>query len=237
FDTVATLTSTLNLNRLLAYVAELCAKLTGCAGSLVYLWDEDRERLVVRGAIEGYERWDDRFSLALGEGLTGWTALTRQPGIIKENAAADPRFKYVPELNDDRFQSYLTIPIVSPSDRLLGVITMHTEAPHEFADDDLTLMHTLSSLIAVAVENAQLYERQARQVEVLHALAEASHAVVQTSSLRHILYRVAATAGGLVGADHCAVLTLDQEDAHLGMETFWSNGPDSAGSPPSAVVA
>src|SRR5438132_10378896 len=160
FDTVATLTSTLNLNRLLAYVAELCAKLTGCAGSLVYLWDEDRERLVVRGAITGYERWIDRFSLALGEGLTGWTALTRQPGIIKENAAADPRFKYVPELNDDRFQSYLTIPIVSPSDRLLGVITMHTEAPHEFADDDLTLMNTLSALIAVAVENAQLYERQ-----------------------------------------------------------------------------
>ncbi len=237
FDTVAALTSTLNLSRLLTYVAELCARLTGCAGSLVYLWDEDRERLVVRGAIEGYERWVDRFSLALGEGLTGWTALTRQPGIIKENAAGDPRFKYVPELNDDRFQSYLTIPIVSPSDRLLGVITMHTEAPHEFADDDLTLMHTLSSLIAVAVENAQLYERQTRQVQVLHALAEASHAVVQTSSLRHILYRVAATAGGLVGADHCGVLTLDEEGAHLGVETFWSNAAEPPPSPPSAVLA
>ncbi len=237
FAMIASLASTLNLSKLLRYVVRLCAELTGCHGVLVYLWDEDRERLVVRAAVEGYEQWVGRFSLAMGEGLTGWTALTRQPGIIKENPLEDPRFKFVPELNDDRFQSYLTIPIVAPGDRLIGVITMHTEAPHEFSDDDLTLMHTLSALIAATVENAQLYERQARQVQVLHSLAEASHVVVQTSSLRHILYRLAATAGPLVGADYCAVLTLDDEGKHLGVESFWSAVPDLGGSPPAAVPA
>ena len=70
FDMVATLTSTLSLDRLLGYVVKLCAELTGCVGSLVYLWDEDGERLVVRAAVEGYEQWIGRFSLALGEGLT-----------------------------------------------------------------------------------------------------------------------------------------------------------------------
>jgi sugar diacid utilization regulator len=114
---------------------------------------------------------------------------------------------------------------------------MHTEAPHEFTDDDLTLMSTLSTLIGAAVENAISYERQGRQVQVLHSLAEASHAVVQTSSLRHILYRLAATAGPLVGADHCAVLTLDEEGLHLGLESFWAAGPDLSGSPPAAVPA
>lgn len=237
FDMVATLTSTLSLDRLLDYVVKLCAELTGCVGSLVYLWDEDGERLVVRAAVDGYEQWIGRFSLALGEGLTGWTALTRQPGIIKDNPTADPRFRFVPELNDDRFQSYLTIPIVSPADRLLGVITLHTGGPHEFGEDDLTLMNTLSRLIAVAVENAQLYERRDRQVRVLHSLAETSHAVVQTSSLRHMLSRLASTAGTLLGADHCAVLTLDEEGLHLALETLWSAGPEPAGSPPAAVSA
>jgi GAF domain-containing protein len=236
FGMMATLTSTLDLKRLLGYVVRLCAELTGCAGALVYLWDEDRERLVVRAAVEGYEQWVGRFSMAMGEGLTGWTALTRQPGIITENPTADPRFKHVPEMNDDRFQSYLTIPIVSPTHRLLGVITMHTEAPHEFGEDDLTLMNTMSALIAVAIENAQLYERQARQVQVLHSLAETSHAVVQTSSLRHILYRLASTAGTLLSADHAAVLTVDEEGAHLGVESFWSAGPEVGGSPPNAVT-
>jgi len=237
FEVIAGLASTLDLSRLLRYVVRLCAELTGCHGVLVYLWDDDRERLVVRGATDGYEQWVGRFSLAVGEGLTGWTALTRQPGIIKDDAAADPRFKFVPELNDDRFQSYLTIPILTGGEGLLGVITMHTEAPHEFGDDDLILMKTMSALIAAAIENAELYERQARQVQVLHSLAEASHAVVETSSLRHILHRLASTAGKLLAADYCAVLTLDEEGSHLGVESFWAAGLEHTGNPPAAVPA
>jgi GAF domain-containing protein len=235
FDMVATLTSTLSLDKLLDYVVKLCAELTGCAGALVYLWDEDRERLVVRAGVEGYEQWIGRFSMAMGEGLTGWTALTRQPGIIRDNPTADPRFKSVPELNDDRLQSYLTIPIVSPSDSLLGVVTLHTGAPHEFDEDDLTLMHTLSQLIGVAVENAQLYERRDRQVKVLHSLSETSNAVVQTSTLQQMLHRIASTAGPLLGADHCAVLTLDEEGTHLSLETLWSRGQEK--SAPAVVPA
>lgn len=237
FDIIASLASTLDVSKLLGYVVQLCKELTGCHGALVYLWDESRERLVVRAGVEGYEQWVGRFSLALGEGLTGWTALTRRPGMITENPTEDPRFKFFPELNDDRFQSYLTIPVISANGRLIGVVTMHTEAPHEFDDDDLILMNTLSVLIATAVENAQLYERQARQVQVLNALAEASQAVVQTSSLRHVLHRLASAAGMLVAADRCAILALDETEAHLGVEAFWSASPDPVGGPPTAVPA
>lgn len=234
FATMTTLTSTLDVERLLGYVVRLCAEVGQCAGALLYLWDEDRERLVVRAAVEGYERWIGRFSLALGEGLTGWTALNRQPGIIRDDPTADPRFRSVPELNDERFQSYLTVPIVAPNQRLLGVITMHTEAPHEFTDDDLSIMETISALIGSAVDNAQLYERQSRQVRVLHSLAEASHAVVETPSLRHLLFRLASTAGALFGSDRCAVLTLDEAGTHLAVEAVW---PDAGGGAPATVSA
>lgn len=237
FEMIASLVSTLDLGQLLRYVLSLCREFTGCEGVLLYLWDPDRERLVVRAALDGYERWVDRFTLALGEGLTGWTALTRQPGIIREHPNDDPRFKYVPEMHDDQFQSYLTIPVVGPDGNLIGVVTMHTVAPHEFSDDDLTLMHTLSALIGAAVENATLYERQARQVRVLHSLAEASQAVVRSSSLRHILSRLAATSGDLLGSDRCAILTLDPTGAHLALETVWSAGSNGAAGMPTAVAA
>jgi GAF domain-containing protein len=237
FDIIASLASTLDVSKLLGYVVHLCKELTGCRGALVYLWDDSRERLVVRAGVEGYEQWIGRFSLALGEGLTGWTALTRSPGMITENPTEDPRFKFFPELNDDRFQSYLTIPVISANGRLIGVVTMHTEAPHEFDDDDLILMNTLSVLIATAVENAQLYERQTRQVLVLNSLAEASQAVVQTSSLPHVLHRLASVAGTLTSGDRCAILALDESGSHLGVEAFWSASPDPVGSPPTAVPA
>ncbi|HEX5937625.1 MAG TPA: GAF domain-containing protein [Actinomycetota bacterium] len=235
FEMITSLVSMLDLAKLLRYVLSLCRELTGCEGVLLYLWDRDRERLVVRAALDGYEQWIGRFSLAIGEGLTGWTALTRQPGIIREDPNDDPRFKFVPEMQDDRFQSYLTIPVEGSESQLVGVVTMHTLAPHEFTDDDLTLMHTLSALIGAAVENATLYERQARHVEVLHSLAETSQAVVQASSLRHLLHRLASTSGGLVGADRCAVLTLDDTGGHLTLETLWSTDP--SGVMPPAVPA
>ncbi len=235
FGMMTALTSTLDLTKLLGYVVRLCAELAGCAGALVYLWDEDSERLVVRAGLEGYDRWVGRFSLALGEGLTGWTALTRQPGIIRDDPTSDPRFKSVPELNDDRFQSYLTIPIAAPDTRLVGVITMHTVAPHEFDDDDLVIMETVSSMIGAAVENAQLYEQQSRQVRVLHSLAEASRALVETASTGHTLYRLAGTAGAVLETDRCVVLTLDAEESHLVVESAWSARPDIAGTLPSPV--
>lgn len=237
FGILASLASTLDVSKLLDYVAHLCKELTGCHGALVYLWDEGRERLVVRAGVEGYEQWVGRFGLALGEGLTGWTALTRQPGMITERPTEDPRFKLFPELNDDRYQSYLTIPVISANGRLIGVITMHTEAPHQFDDDDLILMNTLSVLIATAVENAELYERQRRQVEVLNSLAEAGQAVVQTSSLRHVLHRLASAAAMLVGADRSAILALDETGTHLGVEAFWGSTPEAVGGPPPTVPA
>lgn len=237
FDILASLASTLDVSKLLDYVVHLCKELTGCHGALVYLWDESRERLVVRAGVEGYERWVGRFGLALGEGLTGWTALTRQPGMITENPTEDPRFKLFPELNDERYQSYLTIPVISANGRLIGVITMHTVAPHRFDDDDLILMNTLSVLIATAVENAQLYERQRRQVEVLNSLAEAGQAVVQTSSLHHVLHRLASAAAALVGADRSAILALDETGTHLGIEAFWGSTPEAVGGPPPTVPA
>ena len=237
FEMITSLVSMLDLSKLLRYVLSLCRELTGCEGVLLYLWDPDRERLVVRAALDGYEQWIGRFSLAIGEGLTGWTALTRQPGIIREDPNDDPRFKFVPEMQDDRFQSYLTIPVEGSEGQLVGVVTMHTLAPHEFTDDDLTLMHTLSALIGAAVENATLYERQARHVEVLHSLAETSQAVVQTSSLRHLLHRLASTSGGLVGADRCAVLTLDDTGGHLTLETLWSRSHHTPDVMPAALSA
>lgn len=237
FDMIATLVSTLDLEELLRYVLLLCQELTGCQGVLFYLWDEDRERLVVRAGVEGYEQWVGRFTLTLGEGLTGWTALTRQPGIIRDNPRADPRFRFVPELRDDRFQSYLTVPVEGPKQQLIGVVTMHTVAPHEFTDDDLTVMHTLSALIGAAVENATLYEQQSRQVRILSALAEASRATVQTSSLPLILHRIAATSGGLVGADQCAVMTLDESATHLVLDAGWSTEAESGRGLPTALAA
>lgn len=220
---IARVNSSLDVGRVLEHAMEVCAELTGCEGALVYLWDEEQQRLVVRGAVEGYRHWVGAFGLELGEGLTGWTALTRRPGIIAEDALADPRFKLVPELNDSRFQSVLTVPIVGREDRLVGVITLHTVAPHEFSEDDVRTAETVASLVAGAVENATLHERVLRSMKVFRSLAEASRQLTVAAHAPQTLQRLALTALELLDATLVVVLRYEERTARLVVET-WVGG-------------
>ena len=71
---------------------------------------------------------------------------------------ADPRMKFVPELEEERFQSMVAVPIMAKSGDVIGVVVLHTEAPREFDDDVLNFLVHTASLVAGAIENAQLYE-------------------------------------------------------------------------------
>ncbi len=51
--------------------------------------------------------------MRLDEGLTGWVARHRTPEFIRESAMDDPRMKYFPLLEEERFQSMVAVPILS----------------------------------------------------------------------------------------------------------------------------
>jgi GAF domain-containing protein len=222
-DAISTLAtrvnSSLDIDRVLAEAIAVCAELTGCQGALVYLWDDPQQRLVVRGAIEGYREWIGRFSLAMGEGLTGWTALTRQTGIITEEPLDDPRYLFVPDLNDGRFQSVATVPVVGRAEQLLGVLTLHTEAPHEFTEDDVAMLETIAGLVAGAVENAQLHERTLRSVAVLRQLSDLSYRMTSASP-RETMHRLAIAALELLDGRLAAVLRFDAGRDRLIVEAW-----------------
>lgn len=223
---ITRVTSTLDMDEVLDHATAVCTALSGCAGALVYLWEEEQDRLVIRGASDGYRHWIDTFSLRLGEGLTGWTALNRRPGIIADDPLSDPRYKHVPELNDSRFQSVLTVPVVGRDDRLVGVLTLHTTAPHEFADDDVRLIQAVAGLVAGAVENARLHERALRAATVFRRLADASNEMTASPG-PHTLQRLALTALELLDATLVAVLVLDEARSRLVVET-WVGGDGGA---------
>ena len=138
------------------------------------LLDEDGERLVLRAASPPYERQAGKVVMERGEGLAWWAAEHGEPAFIRDNALDDPRTKYFPELEEERFQSLLALPVTGRSGDVIGVITAHTEAPREFSDDEVDFLVTSASLVAsaieVAVEEAQL---RVAELEQLTELAEA----------------------------------------------------------------
>ena len=63
----------------------------------------------------------------------------------------------------------VAVPILARAGDTIGVIVLHTKAPHEFTEDTLKLLVHIASLVSGAIENAQLYDQQRRRVDTPHA--------------------------------------------------------------------
>ena len=128
-----------------------------------------------------------KVEFALDEGLTGWVARTGKPAFIREDALSDPRMKYVPELEEEHFQSMVAVPVPARSGEVLGVVVLHTVAPREFDEGVLNFLVHTASLVAGAIENARLYEETRLRVDAMTNLAELSHRIVAVERARGAL--------------------------------------------------
>ncbi|HEX7300921.1 MAG TPA: GAF domain-containing protein [Solirubrobacteraceae bacterium] len=205
--------SSLDLSRVLNGIVELVTEATECHACFVYL--RDGERLRMRAASRIYAHLVGEIEFTLDEGLTGWVARTGKPAFIREDALSDPRMKYVPQLEEERFQSMVAVPVPARSGEVLGVVVLHTAAPREFDEGVLNFLVHTASLVAGAIENARLYEETRLRVDALTNLAELSERIVAVNG-REELYRV--LTGGvrrLLGCDACQLQLRNREDGAL----------------------
>ena len=156
YAVIKTVSSSLDLDRVLRGIVDIANDATGCHACFIYFLEGDR--LVLRAASPRYSGFVGELGLSVDEGLAGWVARTKTPEFIRENAMADPRMKFVPELEEEDFQSMVAVPILAKSGDVIGVVVLHTEAPREFDDDVLNFLVHTASLVGGAIENAQLYE-------------------------------------------------------------------------------
>src|SRR5258708_24307446 len=119
--------SGIDLDRVLSAAVDLVLETTGVDACFLHLYEPDKGRLVLRAASEPYRTAIGTVTLALGEGVSGWVAEHREPVVIAYNKWADARYKYIPALGGDRHTSMLSGPLISPTDRPIGVVNLHTE--------------------------------------------------------------------------------------------------------------
>ena len=213
---VSTVASSIELAEVLPAVVRLMSDASGVHGSFVYLVEDDR--LVMRAASSPYEGHVGHVAFERGESLAWWAVEHAEPAFIRDNALADPRVKYVPELEEKRYQSLLAVPIVGRSGESIGAITAHTEAPREFTDDEVDFIVTTASLVASAIENARLYEETRLRVTELEQLTELAEAIARAEGLDELLQTVVTDARPLLAARACHVYLLDPTREELDLK-------------------
>jgi GAF domain-containing protein len=217
--------SSLELLPMLQGVVDLATEATGCHACFIYLVQD--ARLTLRAASPVFADAVGTVEVEVGEGLTGWVAQHRAPAFIRDRAMDDPRMKYVPELQEERFQSMVAVPILSRAGETIGVIVLHTEAPHEFAQETLKLLVNIASLVSGAIENAQLYDQQRRRVDALTGLSGLAHAVAAAGDVAQLGSAVTRGIRRLLGAEVCQLYRLEPAGAGLQMLASSPDGPSA----------
>ena len=213
YAVIKTVSSSLDLDRVLRGIVDIATDATGCHACFIYFLEG--ERLVLRAASPQYRQLLGKVELGLDEGLAGWVARNKTPEFIPEDAMSDERMKYVPELEEERFQSMVAVPVLNKGGEVMGVAVLHTAAPREFDDEVLNFLVHTASLVAGAIENAQLYEETRRRVQALTTLTELSQAMAAVTALEDLYSAVTRGARELLGADACQIYRLDAEADEL----------------------
>ncbi|HZU70116.1 MAG TPA: GAF domain-containing protein [Ktedonobacteraceae bacterium] len=214
-EVISTVGSTLKLDVVLRHLVDTLVRAISCHAAFIYLFNRDKERLILASTSEPYSHLVGKIELALGEGITGWVGMTLQPVILKEEAMNDPRFRYFPELEEEKFQSTMTVPIVAKDRHLIGIITMHTAAPYEFTEQHQVFVSNTAALAARAIENAQLYESTQRKLNILTNLSVLSQTISSGQYLDDMLRSLATLTAQIIEVDLCVIMLLDSTRGRL----------------------
>ena len=210
YQIIQTIGSGPDLETILGGIVRLATQATGCHACLI--WFLDGDRLVLRSSSAPYEHLAGVVSMELGEGLAGWVVKTRRSAFIKEQALEDPRVKYFPEFEEERFQSLVSVPVFDRDGGVMGVISLHAEAPHEFVRADLDFLEHTASLMSGAVENARLYEEAAARVDLLTDLSSLLQRIAGATTIEHVFATVTAGTRQLLSADRAEVYLADADE-------------------------
>lgn len=141
------------LHAVLERVVDFVSSVVKCDACLVYVLEG--EKLVLRGSKLPHAGVVDTLGLPLGQGITGWVARHHEPVAIPGHAASDARFKLFTELPEDRFEAFLSVPILSRG-KLVGVINVQHRREHHHTEREIRLISTIGFLVGAEVEMARL---------------------------------------------------------------------------------
>ena len=141
------------LHEVLGKVVDFISSLAKFDSCFVYVL-EDNE-LVLRASKNPHAEVVDRLKLQVGRGITGWVAEHKQPVALKRDAFKDPRFQSFNELPEDRFEAFLSVPVLS-RDKLVGVINLQHREPHTYSQREVRLISTIGFLVGAEIEMARL---------------------------------------------------------------------------------
>jgi signal transduction protein with GAF and PtsI domain len=141
------------LHMVLARVVEFVSAVVMCDSCFIYVLEDGD--LTLRASKNPHAEVVDRLKLRIGQGITGWVAENKKPVVLSSNAFQDHRFQSFTELPEDRYEAFLSVPVLC-RDKLVGVINVQHREPHIHAKGEVQLISTIGFLVGPEIELARM---------------------------------------------------------------------------------
>jgi two-component system sensor histidine kinase HydH len=226
------LTSTLDLEPLLALIAKNCTQSLRAQGCTI--------RLMNLPEIASHKTFSS-YSIA---GDTIMVMDTRCGGIVAERVAREKKPILIQDTTKDPVfadgcgasaASIIGVPLIF-RDKVIGVITLYNKQEGQpFSEDDLQFLTTVASGASVSVENAAMYERmedlaiearsRAQELSILYDIGTAMSTTLNLDRLLRIILTAATMGGSGLGFNR-AILLLTNERTNT-LQGMMGVGPTS----------
>lgn len=219
----------LDLDQVLRQIIDLVVNVTSGDSCLLYLLDETEDFLILRASKNPHPRLIGKIAVKVGEGITGWVAQEAQPVAIARNASKDTRFKVFHTLPEDKYEAFLSVPIVAPpTDRVIGVINVQHRKAHRHSDREQTLLSIIGHQVGGAIENARLYQETTRRSQQISTLAQVGQIIASGSYLEEMLQLIVRMIAEMMQARVCSIMLVDTKKnefvlkaAKCSSEEYW----------------
>jgi HD-GYP domain-containing protein (c-di-GMP phosphodiesterase class II) len=209
------ISATLDLDEVLDRVTREMQHVVAYDSMSVMLIEDDRLEII---AAQGFEDPDQIIGMTFPNkpDFPNYEVMERRRPVTSTRIKEEyPKFTQpLDQENSEKIEAWLGVPLVS-HEAVIGMFAIDRYESHPFTDEDIIIAQQFANRAAIAIDNAQLYEKTRRQVKQLLALRKIDGVITSSLSRDQSLPVILRLVQKALGVDAAEVLLYDQEAQKL----------------------
>lgn len=150
------------VDKVLQLIVDSAIELIPKAKNVILHLLDNKNQILVPRAVAGYKETNKgKLNMRPGEGVAGQVMSSKEviriPDVHKDS-------RFINQTTPVQFRSLVVAPIKS-HDECIGTISIHSDIPNAFNDNEVTLLETLGIQVSIGIDNANLLETLEQRVQ------------------------------------------------------------------------
>ena len=174
-DISRTLTSELDLNKLLREILHSAVRMLKASAGSLLLWDEATNELVFALTDGGAGEALEGQRMPADKGIAGWVFTHCQPDIVHDVRSNEHFYSAIDESLGYRTSSLIGAPLMTKGERIGVIEVLNKRSGEKFDEQDLDTLSTLAGQAAIAIVTARLYSQIREERDRMLGIEEELH--------------------------------------------------------------